>query len=463
MKTKSVILFFLILLVCGGCGASKQPSVLHVAMPYSENIQDPESNYYINWLEEETGLTLEITLIRQSRSEEYLEALFASEADIDVVLFGAGLTIREEELSAFSDSIYREGNSLCRFNNGSGRLSGAGQVLWINSEWLTKLGLSLPTTTEELKEVLQAFKEGDPNGNGLADEIPLAGTFEDYACSPTELLLNSFVYNDPYHSRYAVNGEADQLLAGTDAFREGLEYVHGLYEEGLLDAESASRSRKELCELVNSPADLVGAFTTASVSDVIYPGNPEILAKYVYVSPLTGPEGVCNALYVENEPTVGAIITERSTRKEEAKLLLDTMLTEEASLIARFGEPGVDWDFSDGTDVSVYGGPSTIVTRNYLWNTSHNKHLNGIGPMNVPARYLEGVTWNGVNSDTEYIDGHAQMSYRSALPEVTRFHEENPALSAYTDQWIEDFISGKKEIESEEVWEEYRSGLEQYY
>lgn len=44
----------------------------------------------------------------------------------------------------------------------------------INVEWLEKLGLDMPTTTEELKEVLIAFKTKDPNGNGKADEIPLS-------------------------------------------------------------------------------------------------------------------------------------------------------------------------------------------------------------------------------------------------------------------------------------------------
>lgn len=44
----------------------------------------------------------------------------------------------------------------------------------INVEWLEKLYFDMPTTTEELKEVLIAFKTKDPNGNGKADEIPLS-------------------------------------------------------------------------------------------------------------------------------------------------------------------------------------------------------------------------------------------------------------------------------------------------
>ena len=47
-------------------------------------------------------------------------------------------------------------------------------AIWINQDWLTTLGMELPTTAEELVEVLRAFRDRDPNGNGRADETPLA-------------------------------------------------------------------------------------------------------------------------------------------------------------------------------------------------------------------------------------------------------------------------------------------------
>ncbi|MBQ7564977.1 MAG: hypothetical protein IJT16_13440 [Lachnospiraceae bacterium] len=50
---------------------------LRIAIPYSDTVQDPDSNYYVKWLAERTGLSLEFTLIRQNRSEEYLDALFS--------------------------------------------------------------------------------------------------------------------------------------------------------------------------------------------------------------------------------------------------------------------------------------------------------------------------------------------------------------------------------------------------
>jgi putative aldouronate transport system substrate-binding protein len=45
--------------------------------------------------------------------------------------------------------------------------------MMINKVWLDKLGLKVPTTWDELYNVLKAFKTKDPNGNGKADEIPM--------------------------------------------------------------------------------------------------------------------------------------------------------------------------------------------------------------------------------------------------------------------------------------------------
>ena len=42
-------------------------------------------------------------------------------------------------------------------------------LLLIRTDWLKKLNLSMPTTTEELMAVAKAFAEQDPDGNGKKD------------------------------------------------------------------------------------------------------------------------------------------------------------------------------------------------------------------------------------------------------------------------------------------------------
>ena len=55
-----------------------------------------------------------------------------------------------------------------------GKWPSTNTVMFINQNWLDNLGLEMPTTYTEFKDVLMAFKEQDANGNGDPnDEIPL--------------------------------------------------------------------------------------------------------------------------------------------------------------------------------------------------------------------------------------------------------------------------------------------------
>lgn len=445
-----VLIFFAVF--AAGCADNAEPAVVRFAIPYSDYVRDYSTNYYVNWLEEKTNTKIEFMVIKQKLSTEYLDSLFASDTNVDAVLFGGGFLLSDDELSKYAEegNIYTLPSGDVYFPNyGTSKSEGAGQVMWINSEWLSKFSLSIPSTTEELIDVLNCFKENDPNGNGVADEIPLIGSLDSYALNPCEYLLNSFVYNDPFNTRYVKKGNKEYFVPATDEFCEGVKYLNTLYEENLLDNRTFVYTKEELEEIINSPISLVGAFTTDSIADVLYRGNPEIMARYIHVPPLKGPYGEKNALYVEKQPEIGAIIPAKAIHKEAAVKVLEEMETPEASLIARFGEEHEDWEYADGSDVSIYGTPATIVTRNYIWDTVQNKHLNGIGPLDVPKEYLDGITWNGINSDTEYIDARAKMNYAGSFPKEISNHGYDEILSEVLNELIVKCIKGEKEIEKE--------------
>ena len=65
--------------------------------------------------------------------------------------------------------------------------------LWMNSTWLDNLNLEAPKTHEEFKDVLRAFKDDDPNGNGSNDEIPFSGSISIAQHSVIPFLMNGFV------------------------------------------------------------------------------------------------------------------------------------------------------------------------------------------------------------------------------------------------------------------------------
>ena len=66
--------------------------------------------------------------------------------------------------------------------------------LLINNTFCEALGMEIPTTLEEYYNYLVAVKEKDPNGNGIADEIPLVGFANSGNGDVIINLLNAFTY-----------------------------------------------------------------------------------------------------------------------------------------------------------------------------------------------------------------------------------------------------------------------------
>ncbi len=491
------ILQLLAMLFLTGCAnGTTDDTVVRIAIPYSTYIQDINSNYYKKWLEEKTGMSIEFVEVHQGRSEDYLDSLFASkDADIDAVFFdkNTDFAMDKETLEKYSQDDYLlnvsqfinentnyakllkldDLNNQLKFEDGgfyffphieSSRVEHNGQVLWLNYLWLKELELTIPTTPEELEEVLLAFLQEDPNGNGMQDEIPLVGCEEDYSMQSYNFLLNAYVYNDPFHSRLYADDEGVGYAPMTDSFRKGLLFCRQLYNEKLLDKRSFYYTKKQLIQLINGPQTLVGGFTSDSIAQVLYQNNPEIMASYIHVPPLKEREGQQNALYKEIEPSCGAVILSDSPRAEAAFLVLDTMLSEEASLIATYGEQGIDWDYTDGTNIGLYGTAATIITHNYIQETVQNKHFSGIGPLYLNEKYIDGVTWNGVNSDTRYIDIHASTSYESSypfeivnIPDDPSVNEIRRYLDLYTNKMITAFITGTADITDDRQWKEFQN------
>jgi putative aldouronate transport system substrate-binding protein len=108
-------------------------------------------------------------------------------------------------------------------------------MMYINHEWLKTVGKEMPTTTDELYNVLKAFKANDPNGNGENDEIPIVGTQNGIASegTVTEYIINAFVEYDKSTIFNVKNGKVWSPVA-TAEWREALKYMNKLVSEGLM-------------------------------------------------------------------------------------------------------------------------------------------------------------------------------------------------------------------------------------
>ncbi len=120
----------------------------------------------------------------------------------------------------------------------------------IRKDWLDNLGLDMPTTQEEFVEVLRAFKNDDPNGNGVADEIPTGGRAE--ARWMGQLFGQYGIAMWEGYPQWDIYDGELTYSAVTQNMRDCLEWMSGLYAEGLLDPETLLNDKAAWDGKINS-------------------------------------------------------------------------------------------------------------------------------------------------------------------------------------------------------------------
>lgn len=166
------------------------------------------------------------------------------------------------------------------------RIQVIGGMPWINVDWLDNLGLEMPTTTEELKEVLLAFKTEDPNGNGEADEIPMGAIINDWDQDP-HILLGSFGLGD--NSDHVVVTDEDEVVftAAKEGYKEQMKYLNELYELDLIDEEAFEQDWNKF--IAKGSEERYGLYFTWDKGNVTGMSD-----NYQVLPPLEGPSGEKN-------------------------------------------------------------------------------------------------------------------------------------------------------------------------
>ncbi|MBQ9621673.1 MAG: extracellular solute-binding protein, partial [Atopobiaceae bacterium] len=120
-----------------------------------------------------------------------------------------------------------------------------GNMPFINKWWLDFLGLPVPSTVEEFESTLVAFKD---NAAKLKSEFGIDGDIIPMSCIMNDggqdpyILINGFGegYGDPDRGKHIAVTDDGQVVcvANSEGFRKGTEWLHGLYEKGLIDPEA---------------------------------------------------------------------------------------------------------------------------------------------------------------------------------------------------------------------------------
>ena len=116
----------------------------------------------------------------------------------------------------------------------------AGRGYYIREDWLDKLDLPVPTTVDEFHDTLIAFRDRDPNGNGLRDEIPYFNRHAEEVIRLVNLFGARSTGSDKYHD-FVVTDDLVKHPYVDPAFKYGISQVALWYKEELIDQEIFTR------------------------------------------------------------------------------------------------------------------------------------------------------------------------------------------------------------------------------
>ena len=350
----------------------------------------------------------------------------------------------------------------------------------VNTEWLEKLNLKAPTTVDELYDVLVAFRDRDPNGNGKQDEIPLMGLVTNsLGRSVDSYLINAFIQ---YSSGRKLMVEDGKVFAvwDQDEYRQALIFINKLIKEGLLSTLAFTGSGTELRQMINpDPGQpyTVGIVCAWITGDFFEESGS--LYKYEAMPALADATGRGGYSFF-GAPKVAAAFA-LPWDCENILLcwrLLDFMYSPDSYLRQRWGEEGVDWDWIENTEFKdnakgngLYGGDAAFIVHQRLRAQSRWFCYNTLASEVVYQMY---VAPDNPSFEATYFKKSAAnvaMQQSIGMPEDTfdvflrtteedeLFMEFNTELNSVISKAKSEFCMGQRDPNDDAQWNDYLSEL----
>ncbi len=480
-----------------------QKANLKVLIGGNAAVEDFNTNDFTLWYEEKTNVHVEFETLPVKDGSEKLNLILAG-GDYPDVIMSAGLTpsqimsygaqgafiplndmiekhgfeikkIFADESMAYVEGLitFPDGNIYAMPDINQCYHCSMAQKLWIYKPWLDKLGLEVPKTLDEYKEILKAFKTQDPNGNGKADEIPLAGATSGWFAQLPGFFMNSFIYCDNDRNMFIKDGVIE-ISVNKPEWKEGLSYLRDLYAEGLISPETFTQDGDQYRQMGENPdIPILGSGVGGHIGVMAqFYGESGRWLEYVIVPPLQGPEGTKPTCYYNPYMTgFDSVITDKCENPELAFKWLDGFYELEAMMRSLFGRPDQEWRWAKEGEIGLHGRdalykllvPWSETVQNYCWVQSGPQARTDefrLGEMANPDEPLEIILYEATKLYEPF-----RPDYTEVLPPLVFTEEQSNELSDlektikdFVTQMNARFITGDADLEND--WDNYVSTLE---
>lgn len=411
--------------------------VLKVILQYFKD--DPNTYPVAKDIEAKTGYKVEYSQLPQDKPNDKLNLIFASGEEYDVISmapdkllygdyakkgaiipldsliekFGANI---KSSVSQQSFTTFKVDNKVYCIPNLKMPARGVGSAIAVRQDWLDKLGLKIPKTLDEFVEVLKAFKEKDPAGNGDKNiALTMTGS---YLVGVRGAFGMPNGWND-------VNGKLVNVVEDKN-YKDYLTFLNGLYKNGLLDKEFPTNKQATVDEKFSSGRAGMMPVHWANVPtlyDALNKTNPN--AKVSFIAPLIGKDGKQGVPEEVGYDRI-TVIPAASKNPEHAMKWLNAKLDKEAHKVIAIGEEGKLHTYKDGKYSPIL--PIFFDQR----GNAHN-YLSGVDEKLYPE-YWQARLKKDMRLYDAYTAIQADALDKSAKLDVTAFAPAFPESSKYSQE-----------------------------
>jgi ABC-type sugar transport system, periplasmic component len=326
----------------------------------------------------------------------------------------------------------------------------------IRQDWLDKLGLQVPQTIDELYNVLVAFRDKDPNGNGKKDEVPIAINDMWYTWM---YLMQAYGLQiaDPWNFVGKDKDEKVYIYVTRPEFKETIAFISKLYKEKLLNQDILNVTGDSYKKIISE--NRVGCtFSNLYPENVnmIKEVNPNVNPILKVMLPPKGPRGDSG---IRSYSSIDGrfFISKVGKNTTDAVRLFDYIFADpEGSVLINWGIKGLTYTEENGQKKFT-----ELITKNPDGlNISDAIAAVGIWPTlpriaSDAKRTFKNLTYAENPWISEGVDlyaknnvvGEQEKRYRFTEEEASQIDEINKKLNSYISETLAKMIIGNTPID----------------
>ncbi len=241
----------------------------------------------------------------------------------------------------------------------------------IRQDWLDKLGLPVPTNSEEYFNTLKAFQENAAQLTDLPNALAGHGACTNYFGN----CICEYIYSENGFQKgwNDVDGELVYYV-NMPGYKNALATIRKFYQEGLIEPDYLLMNRDQFLEKLYTNTYGAWDWTTDILDPVVtdwtadlYKSIPE--AEMTVIPPFRDANGDAH-LRTMNQ-NIQFVLFKDAEHSENVMKLMNFLATEEGMMLTQYGIEGTHWKYDEaGNIVDLITDPSeraAIGTGSYAW------------------------------------------------------------------------------------------------